>query len=122
MTNIWPVMIIPAPLFHKMPEWVQCAGSMETGSPVVAANQNLGRYIRSISRLVNAGGVTAGWVYLVDDNGPHREEVVQATRKMRRKDREYFRVHLIPGTPVSSVAALQRKIPRGLRVLPCYAK
>ena len=115
-------MIIPAPLFHNMPEWVQCAGSMETGSPVVAANQNLGRYIRSISRLVNAGGVTAGWVYLVDDNGPHREEVVQATRKMRRKDREYFRVHLIPGTPVLSVAALQRKIPRGLRVLPCSEK
>ena len=67
------VMIVPAALFHKMPERVRCAGSMETGSPVVAANQNLGRYIRSIARLVNVGGLTVGWIYLLDDYGPHAD-------------------------------------------------
>ncbi|MDH2908504.1 MAG: hypothetical protein PXZ07_00130 [Candidatus Eremiobacteraeota bacterium] len=116
------VMIVPAALFHKMPERVRCAGSMETGSPVVAANQNLGRYIRSIARLVNVGGLTVGWIYLVDDYGPHREEVVQANRKMSLKDRGYFNIHLFPGDALSSVAAVQRQIPPGLRVVPCSEK
>ena len=104
-------MIVPVALFHKTPERVRCAGSVETGSPVVAANQSLGRFIRSIARLVNVGGLTVGWIYLVDDYGTHREEVVQANRQMSLKDREYFDIHFFQLTNFSLSEPFNEKSP-----------
>lgn len=112
-------MIVPAAVFHRMPERVSCGrGSFSTGA-VLAGQDHTARYVRSIAKILDRSGQIVGWVYLADDYHTDRAEYVQANARMTKSDLNALRLRYLPQVHVSNVSLLRSPLPLGLRVEPC---
>lgn len=117
-------MILPVALSmftSPMPERTRCNGSMETGGVFVVAEEHEPRYVKSIAELVDANGMTVGWLYLATKgNGSQPSEFVQGNRSMSMVTLRDFGLSNTHGNAQSSVGPLKVSPSRfGLTVERC---